>query len=235
MTTYRERKEARVENLREWAGKREQRASAVFEANRPFTEDYAFNTQPGHIPVRARIIAQEDRAHDSLRKAQGMVSRAAGIESQLDSSIYDDDPDAIERLEERVAALEAKREKIKADNAAFRKAHPELRALSAYERGQAMPHAGYELTNLSGNIKRNRDRLVVVRQRKARQERSEAAGGVAVEQRASGYCSVTFAEKPSRDVIDALKVADFHWNKGSWWGKTDALPDKFTTTEGDQQ
>lgn len=28
--------------------------------------DHAFNTQPGHIPLRARVIARDDQAHESL-------------------------------------------------------------------------------------------------------------------------------------------------------------------------
>lgn len=158
--TYRERREARVERLRGWAEKRETQAAAVFEANRPFTSDHAFNTQPGHIPLRARIIKQEDRAFESLQKAERMAERAAEIESQLDHSIYSDDEDAVERLRERVADLEAKREKIKTANAAYRKEHKaELAAMSPYERGQSVPFPSYVLQNLSGNIARNRKRL----------------------------------------------------------------------------
>ena len=81
--TYRDRREARADRLRGWAGKREDRAAAVFKAGEPFTSDYAFNTQPGHIPFRARLIAREDRAHESLAKAAAMRSRAGGIEGQL--------------------------------------------------------------------------------------------------------------------------------------------------------
>ena len=93
--TYRERREARTERLREWAGKREERAAAVFKAGEPFRGDTAFNTQPGHIPFRAKLIAREDRAHESLAKAGSMRSRADGIEGQLATSIYDADPDAV--------------------------------------------------------------------------------------------------------------------------------------------
>ena len=96
--TYRDRREARAERLQEWAGKREDRAAAVFKAGEPFTSDYAFNTQPGHIPVRAKLIAREDRAHESVAKAASMRSRADGIEGQLAGSIYDDDPDAIDAI-----------------------------------------------------------------------------------------------------------------------------------------
>jgi hypothetical protein len=168
--TYRERREAKAERLREWAAKREAGAAAVFEAGRPFTSDIAFNTQPGHMPFRAKLIAREDRAFESLRKAQGMESRANGIESQLATSIYSDDPDAIEALEARLATLEAERDRIKAYNASCRKGSPDLSLLTEQERDSLasaqrwMPTKNgqmpaYHLTNLSGNITRNRQRL----------------------------------------------------------------------------
>jgi hypothetical protein len=49
---------------------------------------------------------------------------------------------------------------------------------------------------------------------------------VAIEEQGGGYVSVTFAEKPARNVIDALKAAGFHWRQGSWWGKADAIPEE---------
>lgn len=160
MATYRERREAKAARLQGWAEKRQADAARVFEANRPFTSDYAFNTQPGHIPERARIIRQEDRAFESVAKADRMAARAEGILAAADHAIYSDDPDAIERLTERIAGLEAERGRMKAANAAYRKAHrDELKAMTPYQRNQAVPFPGYALTNLSGNIARNRKRL----------------------------------------------------------------------------
>ena len=172
--TYRDRREARAERLNEWAGKREERAAAVFKADEPYTSDIAFNTQPGHIPFRARLIAREDRAYESVTKAASMRSRADGIEGQLAASIYDDDPDAIEQLRDRITRLEVERDEAKAANAAYRKQHKaELAAMdSAYERNQAMPYPSYHFQNLSGNLSRQRDRLA----------RLERAAGAADEQ-----------------------------------------------------
>lgn len=173
--TYRERREARAERLREWADKRQAAAAATFKAHEVYRGDHAFNTQPGHIPERARVNAREDRAFESLRKAESMDSRAGNIESQLDRSIYSDDPDAIERLAERVADLEAERERIKAYNASCRarKAAGDTSLLDDRQRADLASTArvapymlgkygafpAYHLTNLGGNITRNRQRL----------------------------------------------------------------------------
>ena len=167
--TYRDRREARAERLRGWAGTREERAAAVIKAGEPFRSDYAFNTQPGHIPFRARLIAREDRAHESLDKAASMWSRADGIEDQLATSVYDDDPDAIEQLRARITQLEAERAAAKAANAAYRREHrAELAAMEPYQRRQAVPYPSYYFENLSGNLSRQRARL-------ARLERAEGS------------------------------------------------------------
>jgi len=158
--TYRDRREAKADRLREWAGKREVSASAVLAAHEIYRGDTAFNTQPGHIPLRARVIAQDDRAFESLAKAREMSDRADSIEAAAARSIYSDDPDAIERLTEKLARLEAEREQVKFENAAFRKTHrAELKLLTPYQRDQAMPHRAYVGTNLSGVISNTRKRL----------------------------------------------------------------------------
>src|SRR5438105_3195520 len=128
--TYRERQERRAERLREWAANRAAKAAATFAAGEQYRGDIAFATQPGHIPLRARVIAREDRAYESLRKAQSMENRADGIESQLATSIYSDDPDAVQQLRSRIADLEAERARIKAYNVSCRRGTPDLSLLS---------------------------------------------------------------------------------------------------------
>jgi hypothetical protein len=170
--TYRERREARAERLRGWAEKREQRAGAVLKSHEHYRGDYAFNTQPGHIPERARVIRQEDRAFESLRKAQSMNERAGSIEAATDHAIYNDDDDATARLRERIAGLEAERDRIKAYNKSC-KVRPDpsllddhqqatLRSImkvTAYSLGKKGEMPGYATTNLSGNIRRYKERL----------------------------------------------------------------------------
>lgn len=172
--TYRERRERKAERLREWAEKRQEEASATLQRDREtYGGDVAFNTQPGHIPLRARVIARTDRAFASLSKAQSMESRAANIESQLDGAIYSDDPDAIEALKARIATLEAERDRIKAYNASCRKGAPDVLLLdeaqrrelksvlnyAPYQIGKGGQFPSYHLQNLGGNITRNRQRL----------------------------------------------------------------------------
>lgn len=173
MSTYRERREAKADRLEEWAAKREANAAAVFEAGKPFTSDNAFNTQPGHIPFRAKLIAREDRAFESLAKAREMSARADGIRAAADNAIYSDDSDAVERLQARIAELEAERDRIKAYNASCRKGQRDVTLLDekqqadlatiarvcAYQLGKRGEMPSYQLQNLGGNINRNKKRL----------------------------------------------------------------------------
>ena len=167
MTTTRERKEARAAMLEGWADKREEKAAAGFRYGEQYRGDTAFWTQPGRIIERERVWAAHERAGRDQAKADSMSSRSAGIRDQLDRSIYSDDVDAIERLEERIAELSKRRDAMKAANTAYRKAHrAALATMTPYRRDQAMPHQGFELTNLSADIRRNAKRLEELRRQR---------------------------------------------------------------------
>ena len=233
--TYRERREAKIEKLREWAEKRENAANQVLKSGEKYRGDYAFNTQPGHIPERARLIASQDRAFESLKKAEGMEARADGIATQLDRSVYSDDVNAIEALEARIAEREKKRDRMKHVNALYRKA--DVAALAdlgldyeaikakidkAYSWEKA-PYVGWELTNLGATIRADKERIKQIQAMQARTEKAAAAPhGVLIE--GTDYVRVTFPEKPDRAIINDLKAAGFYWGSGSWNGSRAKLP-----------
>jgi len=144
--TYRERREARAKKLREWGEKRIERGAVTVqsvESNGAWS-DHAFITQPGHIPGRQRMIDSYDRGCANARRGEAMVSQAEAIEAQTEAAIYDDDPDAIERLKARIVDLEAERERKKAANAAARKA------------GREQP---YSTTNVGARIRDAKARI----------------------------------------------------------------------------
>lgn len=166
--TTRDRRQARADRLEEWAAQRAAKAEAgraralelgsVIPFGQPILAGH--HSQGRDTRYRARIAGTMDRAFEDGAKARDMASRSAGIHHQLATLIYSDDSDAVEALHARIANLEAQRAAVKAENAAYRKTNGlALRAMSAGQRDHAMPHRGYVLTNLSGNIKRNRDRL----------------------------------------------------------------------------
>jgi hypothetical protein len=179
--TYRERREARAKRLHEWADKREGRAEQA-----AASVDALANLIPPGQPILLGHHSQRRSERDRDRIARGTRSsiehtdkarefqrRADNIEAAAEHAIYSDDPDAVARLRERIAALEQERDTIKAYNAACRKgtANPATlpdklaRELAGNIRvwGDSQCAGGrfpsYTLRNLSASITRNRQRL----------------------------------------------------------------------------
>lgn len=179
--TYRERRERRAERRREWAEGRTEKAEAAREKSHAALDSIPFG-QPilgGHHSEK-RHRADLRRADDSMRKAvehSQMAARheqaADTIEAQLDVSIYDDDPDAIEQLRARIEAREARRGRIKQFNRNRRKGHLTLSPLTereqkeladtarvaAYQIGPKGEAPRHWLSNLGAAINRDRKRL----------------------------------------------------------------------------
>ncbi len=185
--TYRERREARAERLRGWADKRDARSGASFAAVHAIADNIPLG-QPilvGHHSER-HARRDQDRIHNGMRagiehadKAAAMRSRADNIERAADRAIYSDDPDAPERLRERIAELEAERDRITAYNKAARAANKAGRPISADDLAILTPRQAadlaslarvgmmrpdktfpaYATANLGGNIGRLRERL----------------------------------------------------------------------------
>ena len=243
--TRRERLEAKLEKRREWADKREKEAAARFAGVRRITDNIPFG-QPilvGHHSERharadqRRIDSGMRAGFDAQNMAAHHIGKAGGLADQLDKSIFSDDTDALERLQERIAELKAQRDAMKKSNAAYRKgpaawaAHlgvssereAALRTkIEADYSWQRQPHPAYELTNLGGNIRRLEKRLDEVADRAERTAKAEAAG-ILIE--GEDYVSVTFPDKPARDVLNDLRGAGFRWSGGSWCGYRSAIPE----------
>jgi hypothetical protein len=71
--------EAKAERYKEWAEKREQKAMAQLNSNPEIRHDWAFITQPGHIPMRTRMIQADNKAYESLHIAKEMRNKAENL------------------------------------------------------------------------------------------------------------------------------------------------------------
>ena len=236
--TRRERLEAKIERRQEWADGRRAKAQVLNARADPYRGDIAFNTQPGHIPERARVIRAQDKAHEHSEMAAHHEAKADGLADQLDRSVFSDDADAVEQLEARIAKHEATAEKYTAINKAWRKGKGDLAALVAAGlvsgplaetitttmRLCPWLRVPLDTVNLRARIRADRERIKAIQARQARtREAEQAPGGVAIEG-TGDYVRVTFAEKPERAVLDALKAAGFTWHHGSWVGARATLP-----------
>lgn len=181
MATYRERREARADRLRGWADGREAKADAAFGGATQLADQIPLgqpilvghHSEGRHRRDLARIDAGMTKGVEHTRKAESMRAKAANIDAAAARAIYSDDPDAIDRLREKLERLEAERARIKAYNATCRKGAADLTLLdakqqrdlantarvAAYSIGKGGQFPKYHLTNMSGVIKTTRDRL----------------------------------------------------------------------------
>lgn len=248
--TRRERLERKAELRREWAAKREANATQRFDAARAATAGIPMG-QPilvGHHSERAHrnVLARSDRhmraACESSDMAEHHASKAEGIERQLRNTIFSDDDNAIEELEAKIAKLEAQRDTNNAINKIVRSkpknelTEEKIAKLTAIGLSDSTARkvfqpdfcgrigiASYVNQNLGGVIGNARKRIEDITRRQERTQAAESNGGVAIEGTGE-WVSVTFAEKPAREILNALRDAGFRWGGGSWSGKRENLP-----------
>lgn len=251
--TTREKLESKLEKRHEWAASRQQKAEAASNRASNISERFAFG-QPilvGHHSQRAAENDQK-RMHNAMTSsvqnadmAEHHASKAGGLQDMLDKSIFSDDEDAVERIEERIATLEHEQGQCVAINkicrnkktteeekiAILKDQFPKLKDETID--GMLHPQYSFEkpgfpsyvLTNRNGNLNRLRKRLEEVKCRKQREDdAANAENGCVVKKYGNDYCDIVFAEKPERDIINALKANGFHWSGGRWIGKDDAIP-----------
>lgn len=191
--TYRERREARAARRLEWAESRRRKAESAYATGHAIADAIPFG-QPilvGHHSEaharrdRERIESSMRQTYEHTQMAERHEQAAATIEAQLERAIYDDDPDAVERLRARIADLEAVRDRAKTANAAYRRivrgkdeAAQEVALREAVAAGTLSAAAfraaeetrrawrahdwnypPYSLTNITAKIARNRERL----------------------------------------------------------------------------
>jgi len=69
----------RADRYEGWAAKRRQTAEAQLNSHPEVRHDWAFITQPGHIPLRDRMNRADDKAMESLQVAESMRNKAENL------------------------------------------------------------------------------------------------------------------------------------------------------------
>lgn len=192
------------------------------------------------------------RAVEAGKMERKHASAADGLAAQAERSIFSDDDGAVDALARKADAIDAQADRLKALAAAWRKrkeAEPseklrgmvadgilsESEALDAARSYALQPYhrtpwPSYAVTNMRANARRCRERIKEVAARAQRASEAQASESGVVIRRGSSFdggpvwCSITFAEKPSREVLTALRAAFFSWSGGSWSGPESRLP-----------
>jgi len=246
MGTTRERLTARAARRDEWADGRAAKAASAWHAGdlREGRSGIPLG-QPilvGHHSERRHRRAI-DRAHAKRAEAVGHEAKAkehagaaASIRDALTLSIFSDDANAVEALEAKAAALEATAEKNALINKTWRRCYRNNRGdvastaadvasthkLSDATRDLMAARGPARSTRERAEARRCRRRIDEIRRRTVVTAEAEAAGGVTIT--GGALVAVSFAARPERPLIDALKSAGFRWSAPSWYGRRDALP-----------
>lgn len=187
----------------------------------------------GNFPVRKKEKqnAVRDRNLEEWNYIQGLLDK---IRSVGTGGISSDDPQAVEKLEAKLAALEKHQEMMKAANAAIRMKDPAKGDAKLAELGYTpediaklrepdfcgrIGYPAYALQNNNANIRRIRGRIAELKKRtESTPEGWEFDGGRVVVNTTENRLQVIFDGKPDADVRTELKGEGFRWapSQGAW-------------------
>lgn len=208
----RERFEARAQWLAQAADQKIQKGKdrlAIIPFGQPIhgVRDQNYRDKAGNS-IRAGFAMQEE--------AEEAAARAAAVGT---GGISSDDPDAIDKIRRRVAALEANQAQMKAENAAWRGAgHSAGRQTDGSWLDP--PHPTYAFTNASANIRRLKARANQLEQNATRTTAArERPDGIRIVENAEmNRLQIFFPSKPDEEMRSQLKHNGFRWapSAGAW-------------------
>lgn len=187
----------------------------------------------GNFPVRKKEKqnAARDRNLEEWNYIQGLLDK---IRSVGTGGISSDDPQAVEKLEAKLATLEKHQEMMKAANAAIRMKDPakgdaklaelgytpeDIAKLRAPDFCGRIGYPAYELQKNNANIRRIRGRIAELKKRtESTPEGWEFDGGRVVVNTAENRLQIIFDGKPDADIRTELKGEGFRWapSQGAW-------------------
>ena len=171
--------------------------------------------------------AARDTNYREWQEIQGLLDK---IRSTGMGGISADDPNAVQKLEQKLAGLEKSQETMKAVNAYYRKhktldgcpdISPEkgqklIASMASYDR---VPYPSWALSNNNAEIRRVKERIKSLsRQKEIGYVGWEFAGGKVEANTQDNRLQIFFEEKPDAEVREELKGNGFRWSPkaGAW-------------------
>lgn len=239
MTTYEERKQAKIDRLHQAAQTAKQESEQAFNRAHSMADVIPFG-QPilvGHYSegpdrrYRSRIDNQYKKGIELSDKAARLEARAHAAEQNR--AIFSDDPNADEKLEAKIERLTKQQEYMKAANKLFRKADKEglldmgftstqIEKLLIPDFCGRIGFPDYLITNNSANIRRLKERLITIKAR-VEQEYKETTTetGIKIEENPEeNRLRIYFPDKPDKSIRLFLQSHGFRWapSMGCWSG-----------------
>lgn len=233
---YKTKRQARYERLLAAAERAERESATLIDQSHQMSDGIPFG-QPilvGHYSeqrdrnYRARIESKFRRGYEMHQKAEALRSRLAAMEANR--AIFSDDPQAVEKLEEKLARLQKRHEMMKAANKLARKGDRDGLAAMGFAESNITKllepdwsgHPGfpsYGITNNGANIRSIQKRIAGL-ERHAQDETSERIVGEVrlVDSVEDNRIQAHFPGKPIEAVRSALKSNGFRWTPslGCW-------------------
>lgn len=232
MNTYEQKQADRKERYLQKAAAAQQQSSNLF--NRagdmasviPFGQPIVCNSNAQRDRnYRAKIGSTMNRGMQASKKADYYTEKAASVGT---GGISSDDPDAIQKLIEKLNKLTAKQEKMKAVNKAIRKNdRPALSAMGYTETDikkiftpdpvYGMGFPSFTLSNNNAEIRRLKQRIEHLTNMKALKPASIEKSGYTYKE-ADNRCQFIFDGKPDQPIRDILKRYAFKWSpsRSAW-------------------
>jgi hypothetical protein len=176
-----------------------------------------------------RIDRHFEEAKEHHDKAEYFRRRAAAAESNV--VIFSDDPDATEKLVDKIERLKKRQGVMKRANQLIRKADREgladlgfseetIAKLFTQDFAGRVGFPNYALTNNSANIRRLEQRLAAIQnvQDDETTEEQFASGVRLVDDVEANRLQILFPEPPSEEIRRELKRNGFNWSPtaGAW-------------------
>jgi len=243
MNSYEAKQEARKQRMLDLADRMQSASDAAYKRARDMSSIIPMgqpilvghHSEKGDRAYRARIWRTQDRCLELQRKAEYFRGKAASVGK---GGISSDDPEAVVKLREELAKIEAQQARMKAVNAAHKSflKNPESldrSTLSEADKANVRnykpayswephPYQPYSMTNNNANIRRIKARietLGVVAVKANQDDREHDCGAYrVVECFADNRVRVFFPGKPSDAVRSVLKRNGFRWSPdaGAW-------------------
>lgn len=203
---YEAKRQARYERLLNAAKKAEQESDSKLSQARDMASVIPFG-QPilvGHHSegrdrnYRGRIENKFRKGYELMKRAEELKSRAEGIANN--DNIYSDDPQAVEKLDDKTTELKAEQADMKRINTALRKGADfdslemspehrkkllEIEKYQAYYQPRKKGFPPYMMTSINAKIKTAEKRAAVIEKKQSIPDKDEEVNGIKIEWRAS--------------------------------------------------
>jgi len=239
---YEERKETRIERLKERAKKAQSRSNAYYEHSHKLVEHIPFgqpilvghHSEGRHRRTLERSNNYMGKSVNESSKAQYYAKRAKAAENN--TAIFSDDPEAITKLKEKLAGLENCQKMMKDANRIIRKhknvspeaikelveiGFNEKQANKLFEPGTcgSIGFPSYSLQNNNATIRGCKLRIAELEKRSNEETTEKEINGVkVVDNVEENRLQLFFDGKPEYEIRQKLKRSGFRWSRynGCW-------------------